>query len=162
GAGDQATILSPAGGDAIRVIASAGITIRDLWLRSTGGDGRGMALIGSSVTTQGIRTDDTQTHGVVAASFRGQSSTLTAISSQLSSVRTGIGLCLQAGSSATIRDCTFNNNGTAPGVTTMSNGLVLEADARADIVNSQFIGNTNSGLVALDGAQVTARGSTFS
>jgi hypothetical protein len=69
---------------------------------------------------------------------------------------------LQPGASATINGCTFNNDGTAAGATQASNGLVVDTGASANIVNSQFVGNTNSGMVAYGNAQVTAAGSTFS
>jgi hypothetical protein len=99
---------------------------------------------------------------VVVTSYNGQTGVLNATSSHFDAVQTGDGLDLQAGSAATINDCTFNGDGTAPNVSNSSNGLVLEANATANISNSQFIGNTNAGLGALGSSQVTAQGCTFS
>jgi len=109
------------------------------------------------VTVENIKTDGTQQDGVVV----GQGGTLTANGSQFDAVQLGDGLDIQGGS-ATISGCTFNGNGTSPNVQPSSNGLVLSGSSSANIVNSQFVGNTNSGLDASSNTHVTASGSTFS
>ena len=161
GAANQSSILAPASGDAIKVVSSSNITIENIWFDSQGSQGRGLAVVGSSVNVMNIKTDGTLGDGVVAAGYLGQSASLNATSSQFDAVQTGDGLDLQNGSSATINGCTFNGVGTAPGVSQASNGLVLTGNAAANISNSQFNGNTNSGLVAADNAQITAQDCTF-
>jgi hypothetical protein len=118
--------------------------------------------MGSSVNLNGIKTDGTHDDGVVAAIYQGQGSTLNAVSSQFNAVQLGDGLDLQTGATATIDACTFNGVGTSPNATQASNGLVLSGNAVATIANSQFIGNTNSGLVAQDNSHVNVQTSTFS
>jgi parallel beta-helix repeat protein len=162
GAPNQSSILAPRRGDAIKVMLSSNITIENVWLRSQGSQGRGISVVGSSVNVQNIKTDGTLGDGVVVTSYQGHNASLTATASQFDSVQTGDGLDLRLGSSSTINGCTFNNDGTAPGVGLSSVGLVLSGNATATILNSQFIGNTNAGLVALQNSVVTAQQSTFS
>jgi parallel beta-helix repeat protein len=162
GASNQSSILAPRKGDAIKVMLSNNITIDNVWLRSQGSQGRGLSVLGSSVNVQNIRTDGTLGDGAFATNYQGHNASLTATSSHFDSVQTGDGLNLRQGASALINGCTFNNDGTAPGVTQSSVGLVLGGNASATILNSQFIGNTNSGLVALQNSAVTAEQSTFS
>jgi parallel beta-helix repeat protein len=159
GAADQSSILAPAANDAIRVISSNNITIENVWFRS---GGRGLAAVSSSVNIQNIKTDGTQGDGVLVTSAAGRPGVLNATSSQFNSVQTGSGLELDDGAVAMINGCSFNNNGTSPAATQASNGMVLFGGARANIMNSQFNGNTNAGLVAGDQTQVTVKGSTFS
>jgi hypothetical protein len=160
GAANQSSIIAPAGGDGVKVALSNNITIANVWLRAP--QGRGMTIMGASVNVTNIRTDGTHGDGVAVARYRGQGASLNAYSSQFNAVQTGSGLALQGGSSAVINGCTFNGDGTAANVTQASNGLVLTGDAVANIVNSQFIGNTNSGMVALDNSRVTVQASNFS
>jgi parallel beta-helix repeat protein len=162
GAANQSSILAPASGDAIKVVLSSNITIENVWFRSQGSQGRGLAVVGSSVNVQSIKTDGTLGDGVVTTGYEGRSASLNATSSQFDAVQTGDGLDLQNGSSAIINGSTFNGVGTAPGVSQASNGLILSGNATANISNSQFIGNTNTGLGALGTSQVTAQGCTFS
>ena len=162
GAANQASIFSPASGDAIDVYGSSNITIENIWFRAAGSGGRGVAVAGSSVNLENIKTDGTQGDGVVVTSNNGQTGTVNATSCQFDAVQTGDGLDLEGGASATINGCTFNGVGTSPNATQASNGLVLESGSTATITNSQFIGNTNSGLVATGNAQVTVQGCTFS
>lgn len=160
GAANQSSIIAPAGGDGVKVALSNNVTIANVWLRAP--NGRGMTIMGASVNVTNIRTDGTQGDGVAVARYRGQGASLNAYASQFNAVQTGSGLALQGGSSAVINGCTFNGDGTAANVTQASNGLVLTGDAVANIVNSQFIGNTNSGMVALDNSRVTVQASNFS
>jgi hypothetical protein len=160
GAANQSSILAPPSGDGLKVFQSSNITIENVWFRAA--SGRGLTVVGSSVNVLNIKTDGTQDDGVLAAGYGGVTATLNATSSQFDSVQLGSGLELQPGSSATINGCTFNNDGTAAGVTQASNGMRVDTGSQANIVNSQFIGNTNSGLVAYGNAQVTAQGSVFS
>lgn len=160
GAANQSSIIAPRGGDGIKVALSNNITIANVWLRAP--NGRGMTIMGASVNVTNIRTDGTHGDGVAVARYRGQGASLNAYSSQFNAVQTGSGLALQGGSSAVINGCTFNGDGTSANVTQASNGLVLTDDAVANIVNSQFIGNTNSGMVALDNSRVTVQASNFS
>jgi parallel beta-helix repeat protein len=162
GASNQSSILAPRKGDAIKVMLSSNITIENVWLRSQGSQGRGLSVLGSSVNVQNIQTNGTLGDGAFATNYQGRTASLTATSSHFDSVQTGDGLNLRQGASALINGCTFNNDGTAPGVTQSSVGLVLGGNASATILNSQFIGNTNSGLVALQDSAVTAEQSTFS
>src|SRR5262249_5092587 len=151
GALDQSSILAPPSNDAIRVIQSSNITIENVWFRS---GGRGLAVVGSLVNVQNIKTDGTKGDGVLVTGPGGQSGVLNATSSQFNSVQIGSGLELDDGSSATIDGCTFNNNGTSPAATTSSNGMVLFEGANATVTNSHFDGNTNAGLVANQHSQV--------
>ena len=96
----------------------------------------------------------------MTSGYGGVNASLTATSSQFDSVQLGSGLHLEQGSSATISGSTFDNDGTGNGVTQSSNGLVVDNGATASIVDSQFVGNTNAGMVAF--GSVTAQGSTFS
>ena len=162
GAGEQSTILAPANNDAFRVSNSSNITIENVWFRSQGSQGRGLIVMGSSVTLQDIKTDGTYGDGVIVTGNAGQPGVLNATSSQFNSSQTGTGLELDDGAVATINECTFNNNGTSPAATVTSNGMVLFGGAKADITNSHFDGNTNAGMVASDHAQVTVQGSTLS
>ncbi|HEX3447741.1 MAG TPA: right-handed parallel beta-helix repeat-containing protein, partial [Isosphaeraceae bacterium] len=123
--------------------------------------GRGISVVGSSVNVQNIKTDGTLGDGVVVTSYQGHNASLTATSSQFDAVQTGDGLDLRTGSSSLINGCTFNDNGTSPNVTISSVGLALSSNASATILNSQFIGNTNAGLVALQNSAVTAQHSIF-
>jgi parallel beta-helix repeat protein len=161
GAANHSSILAPASGDAIKVVSSSNITIENVWFDSRGSQGRGLAVVGSSVNVANIKTDGTWGDGVVAAGYLGQAAILNATSSQFDAVQTGDGLDLQNGASAIINDSTFNGVGTAPGVSQASNGLVLTGNATANITNSQFNGNTNSGLVAADNSQITAQDCVF-
>ena len=161
GAANQSSILAPSSGDAIKVMLSSNITIENVWLRSQGSQGRGLSVVGSSVNVQNIKTDGTLGDGVVVTNYQGHNASLTATASQFDSVQTGDGLDLRIGSSAVISGCTFNNDGTAPGVSLSSVGLVLSGNATATILNSQFIGNTNAGLVALQTSAVTVQQSDF-
>ncbi len=161
GAPGQSSILAPASGDAIKVTLSSNITIENVWFRSQGSQGRGLSVLGSSVNVQNIETDGTLGDGVILNNYQGRTASLNAVASHFDSVQTGTGLDLRQGTSATINGCTFNNNGTAPGVSQSSVGLVLSGNASALILNSQFIGNTNAGLVAQQNSTVTAQGSTF-
>ena len=160
GAANQSSILSPPSGDGLKVFQSSNITIENVWFRAS--SGRGLTDVASSVDVQNIKTDGTQNDGVLTAGYGGVNAVLNATSSQFDSVRLGSGLELQPGSSATINGCTFNNDGTASGVDQSSNGMRVDTGAQANILNSQFIGNTNTGLVAYGNAQVTAQGSVFS
>jgi Pectate lyase superfamily protein len=162
GAANHSSILAPASGDAIKVVSSSNITIENVWFDSRGSQGRGLAVVGSSVNVVNIKTDGTRGDGVVAAGYLGQAAILNATSSQFDAVQTGDGLDLQNGASAIINDSTFNGVGTAPGVSQASNGLVLTGNATANISNSQFNDNTNSGLVAADNAQIVAQNCVFS
>jgi hypothetical protein len=162
GAGGSSTILAPANNDAIRVSNSSNITIENVWFRSQGSQGRGLAVVGSSVTLQNIKTDGTQGDGVVVTGNAGQPGVLHATSSQFNSSQTGSGLELDDGAVATINECTFNNNGTSPAATQASNGMVLFGGAQANITNSHFDANTNAGMVASGHVQITVQGSTLS
>ena len=161
GAANQSSIFAPASGDAIKVMLSSNITIENVWLRSQGSQGRGLSVVGSSVNVQNIKTDGTLGDGVVVTSYQGHNASLNATGSQFDSVQTGDGLDLRIGSSSLINGCTFNNDGTAPGVGQSSVGLALSGNATATILNSQFNGNTNAGLVALQNSAVTAQHSIF-
>ena len=162
GAPDQSSILAPPNNDAIRVIQSSNITIENVWFRSQGSQGRGLAVVGSWVTVQDIKTDGTQGDGVLVTGSAGQPAVFNATASQFDSVQTGSGLELDDGAVANINGCTFDKNGTSPAATQASNGLVLFGGAQAKITNSHFDGNTNAGLVASAQSQVTVQGSTFS
>jgi parallel beta-helix repeat protein len=162
GAANQSSILAPANGDALTVTSSSNITISNVWFRSQGSQGRGLIVRGSSVSVQNIKTDGTQGDGAWVTGYNGVNANFTATSSHFDGIQTASGLDLRGGSSSTINGCTFNNDGTSPNVTLSSVGLVLAGNATANIINSQFIGNTNSGLVALQNSQVTAEQSVFS
>jgi hypothetical protein len=162
GAGETSTVLAPADHDAIRVIRSSNITIENVWFRSQGSHGRGLAAVGSSVTLNNIKTDGTNGDGVVVTGYAGRPGVLNATSSQFNSSQTGSGLELDDGAVAIINQCTFNNNGTSPAATQASNGMVLFGGAEANITDSHFDGNTNEGMVAADHAQVAVQGSIFS
>jgi hypothetical protein len=82
GAANQSSILAPASGDAIKVVSSSNITIENVWFRSQGSQGRGLAVVGSSVTLQGIKTDGTLGDGVVAAAYLGRSANINATSTR--------------------------------------------------------------------------------
>ena len=161
GAANQSSILAPPSNDAIRVLQSSNITIQNVWFRS---GGRGLAVVGSSVNVQNIKTDGTQGDGVLVSGPGGQTGVLNATASHFDSVQTGSGLELDDGASATINGCTFNNDGTSPAAaqSNASNGMVLFQGAKATIMNSQFNGNTNAGMVANHQSQVTVSGSSFS
>ncbi len=162
GAGESSTVLAPANNDAIRAIGSHNITIENVWFRSQGSQGRGLAVVGSSVTIQNIMTDGTHGDGVIVTGNAGQPGVLNATSSQFNSSQIGSGLELDDGAVATINGCTFDSNGTSPAATQSSNGMVLFGGAQANITNSHFDGNTNAGMVASDQVHVTVQGSTFS
>ncbi len=162
GAGESSTILAPANGNAIRIVNSNNIEIENLWFRSQGSQGRGLAVEGSSVTVQNIQTDGTYGDGVVVTGNAGRPGVLNATSSQFNSSQVGSGLELDAGAVATINACTFNNNGTSSAATQTSNGMTLFGNAQANITNSNFDGNTNEGMVAANQTQVTVQGSIFS
>ncbi len=162
GAANQSSVLAPASQDAIDVYLSSKVTVENVWLKAQGSSGRGLAVAGSSVDVQNIKTDGTLGDGVVVLGYQGSSATLNATSSQFDAVQTGDGLDLQSGSAATINGCTFDGDGTAPNVSQTSDGLVLSGNATANISNSQFTGNTNGGLVASQSSGVTAQGCTFS
>jgi parallel beta-helix repeat protein len=158
GAPNQPSILAPPSGQALKVYSSSNITIQNVWFRSAGTNGIGLAVVGSTVNVSNIQTAGTSGNGVQL----GQGGVLNAVSSHFDQVQTGSGLELQPGSSATITGCTFNRNGTGANVTTSSNGLRVDTGATAKVVGSHFDGNTNAGLTAYGNAQVTASGSTFS
>ena len=162
GAGESSTILAPANNNSIRVVNSNNIGIENLWFMSQGNQGRGLAVVGSSVTVQNIQTNGTYGDGVVVASNAGRPGVLNATSSQFNASQTGSGLELDDGAVATINNCTFDNNGTSPTAPQSSVGMVLFGGAQATITNSHFDGNTNAGLVATNQAQVTVQGSTLS
>jgi Periplasmic copper-binding protein (NosD) len=162
GSGESSTILAPANNNAIRVLNSNNIEIENLWLRSQGSQGRGLAVEGSSVTIQNIQTAGTYGDGVVVTGNAGRPGVLNATSSQFNSTQIGSGLELDAGALANINDSTFNDNGTSPAATQTSNGMTLFGNAQANITNSYFEGNTNEGMVAADQTQVTVQGSVFS
>jgi parallel beta-helix repeat protein len=73
----------------------------------------------------------------------------------------GNGLNVEGGS-ATVANCTFNNNGTAQGNIPGGSGLSAEGSSQVTITNSQLAGNAKSNLAVFGQAQVTAQGSTFS
>jgi hypothetical protein len=156
GAANGSSVLAPSGGQALKIYSSSGITIKDVAFRTGGSGGVGIAVVGSSVTIQDVTTAGTSGDGVVIAG----GGTVTATSSHFDSSHTGDGMDVQVGS-VTINGCTFNNNGTAGG-SSGGSGLSIEGNSTANIANSQFVGNTNAGLVAFQQAQVTAQGSTFS
>jgi hypothetical protein len=158
GAPNQASILAPPSGQALKIYSSTNITIQNVWFRSSGSGGIGLAVVGSTVNVSNIQTAGTSGDGVLV----GQGGVLNAVSSHFDNVQIGSGLELQPGSSATIIGCTFNGNGTGANVTTSSNGLRVDTGATANVVGSHFDGNTNAGLTAYGNAQVTASGSTFS
>ena len=162
GAANQSSVLAPATGQALKVYLSSDITIENIWFRSAGNGGSGLAVAGSSVNVANIKTDGTYGDGVVVTGYGGQLGILNATTSQFDAVQTGDGLGVQDGSSVTINGCTFNNNGTAGGSIPGGSGLGVEGNSRATITNSQFVGNLNADLVAYGQAQVTAQGSTFS
>ena len=161
GAADQSSILAPPSNAAIQVNQSSNITIDNVWFRSQGSRGVGLAVVGSSVTLQNIKTDGNQGDGVLVTGFAGRPGVLNATASHFDSVQTGSGLDLDDAAIANIDGSTFNNNGTSPAATQSSNGIVLFGAAQANITNSHFDGNTNAGMVATDHAQVTVQGSTF-
>lgn len=161
GAANQSSILAGAG-QALKIYASSGITIDNVWFRSSASGGIGLAIAGSSVTVNNIKTDGTYGDGVVVTSYNGQNGVLNATSSQFDGSQTGDGLHLEAGSSATISACTFNGNGTAANVPQSSNGLVLESGTSANVTDSQFNDNYNGGLVASGNSQITVQSSTIS
>ena len=144
------------------LVNSNNITIENVWFRSQGSQGRGLAVVGSSVTLQNIKTDGTNGDGVVVTGNAGRPGVLNATSSQFNSSQTGSGLELDDGAVAKINECTFDNNGTSPAATLTSNGMVLFGGAQANITDSHFDGNTNEGMVAADQTQVTVQGSVFS
>jgi parallel beta-helix repeat protein len=166
GAPNQASILAPPSGQALKIYSSSNITIQNVWFRSAGSGGIGLAVAGSSVNVANIKTDGTFGDGVVVTDYAGQPGVLNATSSQFDGSQMGDGLHLQntggAGSSATVSNSTFDGNGTSPNASQLSNGLVQDPGTTAKIVGSQFNGNTNSGLTASGNAQVTASGSSFS
>lgn len=159
GASGQRSVLAAADSDAIKVVSSSNITIENVWFDSAG---MGLAVVGSSVNVVNIKTDGSNTDGVVVTGYGGQTATLDATSSQFDAVRTGDGMDVQGGASVTINGCTFSDNGTAGGALSGGSGLSVEGNSQVNIANSQFSGNLNTNLVAYGQAQVTAQGSTFS
>ncbi len=129
---------------AIDVNHSTGITLDNLWLRAEGSGGVGTGGAGSSVTVNRIETDQCNSNGVgrrrVPGRHRvvGRKRQATSIRSRPESACS----CEEA-QAASINGCTFDNDGTAPNVTTLSNGMVLTGNAQVNVVNSQFNGNTN-------------------
>ena len=91
GAGESSTILAPANNNAIRVVNSSNIEIENLWFRSQGSQGRGLAVEGSSVTLQNIETDGTYGDGVVVTGNAGRPGVLNATSSQFNSITDRVG-----------------------------------------------------------------------
>jgi nitrous oxidase accessory protein NosD len=162
GAADQSTIFAPAKGDALRVQVSSNITVENIWFRSTGSQGRGVIDAGSSLTLDNVRTDGTHGDGVLAISSGRSNAYLTANDSQFDTSQTGDGVDLRPTSVATITGCTINGNGTSPSATLSSVGLAVGQNSQVTLIDTQLNGNTNSGLVALLNAQVTAQGCTFS
>jgi hypothetical protein len=156
GAANDSSVLAPPGGQALKIYSSSGITINDVAFRTGGSGGVGLAIVGSSVTLENVTTAGTTGNGVVIAG----GATVTAMSSHFDSSQTGDGMDVSNGS-VTINGCTFNNNGTARG-SSGGTGLSVEGNSTASIMNSQFIGNWNTNLVAFAQSQVTAQGSTFS
>ena len=112
GAANQSSVISPTARDAIDVYLSSNITVKNVWLRAQGSAGRGLAVAGSSVSVQNIKTDDTLGDGIVATSYQGRNATLSATSSQFDAEQTGSGIELQGGANATINGCTFDGVGT--------------------------------------------------
>jgi parallel beta-helix repeat protein len=165
GAPGQASILAPPSGQALKVYSSSNITIQNVWFRSSGSGGVGLAVAGSSVNVANIKTNGTYGDGVIVTDYAGQAGALNATSSQFDGSMMGDGLHLEntgAGSSATVSNSTFNGNGTSPSAGQISNGLVLDPGTSASITDSQFNDNTNAGLTASGNARVTVNGSTFS
>jgi hypothetical protein len=162
GAANDASVIAPSSGDAIDVNNSTGITLNNLWLRSEASGGRGLAILGSAVTANGIKTDLTNLDGAVVAGYQGNTGSLVATASQFDAVQTGVGLLLEQGSTASVSGCTFNNDGEALSAPAMSAGMVLTGNAQANIVGSQFVDDPYGGLAAVQTSQVTAQQSTFS
>ncbi len=157
GAGEGVTVLAGAG-RAMNVLSSSGITIENLSFRSGSSGSVGLAMAQSSVTLKNIDTSGTNGDGVLV----GQGGVLTADSSHFNGVKSGSGLELQPGASATITNSSFDGNGFGPNATTSSNGLRVDGGASATISGSEFNGNANAGLTAYGGATVTVSQSTFS
>jgi parallel beta-helix repeat protein len=162
GAPNQASIIAPVSGDAIYAQLSTNITVENVWLRAEGSSGTGLSIAGSSVTATNITTDLSQTYGVLVKSYNGTNATFTANSSHFDGVQSEWGGWLGNGTTSTITDCTFNNNGNGPNSAGNSDGLAVELTAQATIVNSQFNGNYGNGLVAAGNSQVTLEQDTFS
>ncbi len=155
GAANYGSVLA-ASGNGLRLVNCSNITFDNVWFRS---QGVGLSVQGSSVTLNNIKTDGSTAYGVLATSSGGQNSTVNATSSHFDGTQSGDGLHLGQGTTATITDCTFDNNGGPSSQT--GNGLVVEGGTTTTITNSHFDDNVGNGLFTWGNAQVTVSQSTF-
>lgn len=154
GTGIRSTILYPASNDAFFVYRSTNIAFDDLWVASTGKDGRGIVALASSVDTGLIRTNLTRWIGLLAGSENGTTATVNARYSLFDGVATGSGIYLDNGVNATLYGISASENGLAPDFRADGGGLIVGGTSYAKVDSSSFVHNRHSGVIVNTTARV--------
>jgi len=176
GAGQNATHIDPSNGDALFLDTDTNIWIDGVnfdglgsVVNSTSGtQGRGLVLFGSSASIRHTSTTGSRAYGVLTASSGSNLSTLNAAFAHFDATQIGNGLDMQSGTTANISNCSFNSNGylssQIPGTnnTNGGRGFVIEATCTATIGSSTFDYNYNGGAFTRNQSATTFTGCEFS
>jgi hypothetical protein len=159
GAGYTNTFIAPLSGDATIVDRSNNILFNGIGFAAVGANGRGLIVLGSSVTTLSTDTQLTQNEGAIVAPYFGQSASLTTNSSHFDSTHAGNGLVMdssfQAGlggaSTAFLQSSTFDHNavsveGSISKGASIGYGLLVNTGTAAYATGCTFTGDVTGGL----------------
>ena len=162
------TLITPSTGDAFSSFLGTNIVLRDLHIVTMGPDamtpGRGVVNLGSSMTLEHIRVAGCRDTNLVAAQYfpqglPGSLATINIDRSSMDGSAIGNGIQLEIGSTATIRGSSISSNGTDPNgmppppAAPGGRGLVLFANASADVRLSNINQNYDGGFLATSTAQ---------
>jgi hypothetical protein len=142
GAGVDATHLVGSG-DAFVAQLSSNITLRNVHVASP--DGRGIIAQGSSITLDRVSTIGNRSYNVLGVGYLATNANIVIQHSNIDQSQVGNGLRLEGGVSATVQGSTIDENGTTPGITSISgrgvemfNDSVLTMDTSS--VSDNFFG----------------------
>jgi hypothetical protein len=167
GAGQTATHLNPAAGDAFDSFLSTNITLRDLHIASQGPDGstpgRGVANLGSSMTLERISTVGNRDHNVIGIQHLGTNATFTIDRSNLSQSQIGNGVELQGGITANITRSNVSGNGTDTANVPVTGGraIVLTSNSIATVSFCTVNQNYDSAVLATNTANLNLNNNTI-
>lgn len=154
GTGMYSSIIAPASKDAFFVYMSSNIHFDDLWLLSGGTDGRGIVVLGSSVVTNLIRTNNTRWIGLLAGGANGQVATVTSRYSRFDGIQTIAGVYLDNAAIGNFYGISASEIGFATNYTGDCAGLVVQGTSVARVDQSTFYHNRDNGVTANTGGRL--------
>ena len=160
GAGVDATHLVGSG-DTFVAQLSSNITLRNLHVASP--DGRGIIAQGASMTLDRVATFGNRSYNVLGVGYLGTNATLLIQHSNIDQSQLGNGLRLEGGVTATVLDSTIDENGTAPGITSLSGrGVEMFSDSVLTIDTSSVSDNYFGGILLTGTSSLTISQSQIS